>query len=215
VRAITVENIHYKTPQSADRSTRPAGPRIQISTTNISLRHAARFACRPVRSTVSAPRTHAHWSCNLHQLALHRPCPVHREGKGRLPLPAAGRSTPPRRMHAALPPLLHAAYVGFSRARHACSPRHVRARRTPLSVSLRRHGGFSLDGFSVLWSDGLGTQQEHTRHRLRRMRCSNGQPPGRTDRWSTACQGDHHASTPALLPHSLGVMCSDTLTILR
>jgi hypothetical protein len=81
-----------------------------------------------------------------------RPSRTHRERKGRLlPLPAAGRSTPPRRMP---PPQLALRTWGSSEL----DTRDHRATCHFLFLAAVCFCHFvSLDGFSVLWSDGLGT----------------------------------------------------------
>jgi hypothetical protein len=75
------------------------------------------------------------------------------------------------------------------------------------SRSLRRHGGFRLFGSLVgrAASETTGNTSSRIRLRLRlhRMRCSNRQPPGRPDPWSTACQTDHVAAGPRVVVRHL------------
>jgi hypothetical protein len=128
----------------------------------------------------------------------------HREWKSRLlPLPAAGRSTPPRRM----PPLQH--YVGIQRARHArvllTAPRAIFS---AISSLARRLFG-SLVGRPHVTGCAACV-------------CSNRQPPRRTDRWSTACQVttspralDRAGSGHLIASVASGMCCDILLTILH
>jgi hypothetical protein len=110
------------------------------------------------------------------------------KGRGR----AAGLWMPAPDVAAAAP-ARGGTYVGSARARHAWSPRHVPDAAPVLFVATV---GFV---FSALWSGARPRKPPGTRHPgpgsgCTACDCSNRQPPGRPDPWSTPCQTDHVAA---------------------